>query len=336
MGSRTSLLRSVRQHSLVGALLLFVCALGHSAPVCLRGSTADALRDAMAQARFVAYQPTALHVVDGNATQASEQSIAEDLTVLRSRFDGLITYGALHGAERIPDVAARMGYRAVIVGVWDVASEQELGNAIAAWRRHPQLVVGLSLGNEVVFGKRADFGTLAGVLANVRTKAPGLALATTEPFHLLLEADAIPVFAKSDFLLANVHPVFEPWFASATAETAAQFVVNVVDLLAAAYCGPVLVKETGAPTAPKEAGYSESRQANFYARLRELFAPTATRAFAYFSAFDAPWRVADSHPVPGPHPEEGHWGLYDEARRPKAVVSVIPPLRNQLRSAPLP
>ena len=297
--------------------------------MCPRDSTADAVRAAMAQVRFVAYQPTSLQVVDGNATQANERSITDDLTVLRGRFDGLITYGALHGAERIPDVAARLGYKAVIVGVWDIASEQELGNAIAAWRRHPQVVVGLSLGNEVVFGKRADFGMLAGTFANVRTKAPGLALATTEPFHLLLEASAVPVLAKSDFLLANVHPVFQPWFASATAETAAQFVVNVVDLLAAAYCGPVIVKETGVPTAPKEAGYSESRQASFYLRLGELFAPTPMRAFAYFSAFDAPWRVADSHPVPGPHPEEGHWGLYDEARRPKPVVSIIPPLQNQ-------
>jgi hypothetical protein len=26
------------------------------------------------------------------------------------------------------------------------------------------------------------------------------------------------------------------------------------------------------------------------------------------------------------HPEEAHWGLYDEARRPKAAARELPPL----------
>jgi exo-beta-1,3-glucanase (GH17 family) len=281
----------------------------------------------MVRARFIAYQPTHLQMVDGKATQADDASITDDLTVLRSRFDALITYGALHGAERVPDIAATLGFKAVIVGVWDVSDDSEVGNAIAAWRRHPQLVVGLSLGNETVFGKRATFEELARAIDKVRTKAPGLALSSTEPFHLFLTDAALPLMSKMDFMLANVHPVFQPWFATASDETAAQFVVNVVGLLAAAYCGPILVKETGVPTAPAAAGYSEARQASFYRQLQSVLPPTATHAFAYFSAFDAPWRVADSHPVPGDHPEEAHWGLYDEARRPKPVVAVVPMLR---------
>lgn len=280
----------------------------------------------MVHARFIAYQPTQLQMVDGRATQAGDASITDDLTVLRSHFDALITYGALHGAEHVPDIAAKLGFKAVIVGVWDVSKDSEVGNAIAAWRRHPQLVVGLSLGNEAAFGKRATFEELARAIDNVRTKAPGLALSTTEPFHLFLTDAALPLMAKMDFMLANVHPVFQPWFATASDETAAQFVVNVVGLLAAVYCGPILVKETGVPTAPAAAGYSEARQASFYRQLQSVFPPTATRAFAYFSAFDAPWRVADSHPVPGHHPEEAYWGFYDEARRPKTVVGVVPML----------
>ncbi len=52
------------------------------------------------------------------------------------------------------------------------------------------------------------------------------------------------------------------------------------------------------------------------------------RAFAYFAAFDAPWRVDDNHPVPGYHPEEAHWGLYDDRRKPKQVVAIIPVLEH--------
>lgn len=302
--------------------------MANAAPVCRHEMQIDAVREALAHTRFVSYQPTALRIIDGKATHADEASIADDLTVLRSRFDGLVTYGALSGAERVPDAAAALGYKAVIVGVWDPSSDEEVGNAIAAWRRHPGLVVGISLGNEAVFGKRFDFKSLGRALDEARTKAPGLALSTTEPFHLFLTEDATAMLQKLDFMLANVHPVFQPWFGGASDETAAQFVVNVVDLLAAAYCGPILVKETGVPTAPAEAGYSETRQASFYRELRERFPPTTARAFAYFSAFDAPWRVADSHPVPGYHPEEAHWGLFDDARRPKPVIAVIPPLQD--------
>ncbi len=237
-------------------MLLLGCLSAHAAPICRHDSTATALSEAMAHARFIAYQPTQLQMVDGRATQADDASITDDLTVLRSHFDALITYGALHGAEHVPDIAAKLGFKAVIVGVWDVSNDSEVGNAIAAWRRHPQLVVGLSLGNEAAFGKRATFEELARAIDNVRTKAPGLALSTTEPFHLFLTDAALPLMAKMDFMLANVHPVFQPWFATASDETAAQFVVNVVGLLAAAYCGPILVKETGVPTAPAAAGYS--------------------------------------------------------------------------------
>ncbi|HEY6599671.1 MAG TPA: hypothetical protein VIZ30_10170, partial [Pseudomonadales bacterium] len=186
----------------------------------------------MASVRFIAYQPTDIRIFDGRATHASEASITADLTVLRSRFDGLVTYGSLNGAERVPDVAARLGFKAVILGVWDVANEYEIGNAIAAWKRHPRLVIGASLGNEVVFEQRGDFATLRHAIDTVRAKAPRLALSTTEPFHIFLTDEARPLFVDADFLLANVHPVFQPWFADASADTAAQFVVNVVDLLA--------------------------------------------------------------------------------------------------------
>jgi glucan 1,3-beta-glucosidase len=312
------------------AAVLIMCASTSNAavaPTCRHDGAAEPaltlLRNTMAHGRFIAYQPTALQIVDGRPTHASESSIAEDLTVLRSRFDALMTYGALHGAERIPDVAARLEFKAMVVGVWDVTNESEVANAVAAWRRHPQLVVGISLGNEVVLRKSGDFALLAKAIDGVRATAAGVALTTTEPFHLFESVDAAPLLSTADFLLVNVHPIFQPWFANAPDTNAAEFVVNVVNDLARIFCGPILVKETGVPTAPTEAGYSASRQAAFYQRLREQFPASQMRAFAYFAAFDAPWRVNDE---PGHHPEEAHWGLYDDRRRPKPVVATIPEL----------
>ena len=287
------------------------------------------LRAAMAQGRFIAYQPTALQVVDGRFTEADAASIRADLTRLRERFDGLITYDAIHGAQQIPAIAAALRFRALILGVWDPGDERQLAAALEAARRFPQLVVGISLGNEMLFAHRSDPGALLEAITRVRERAPSVPLSTSEPFHVYDQPAAAALLKRLDFLLLNVHPVFQPWFRESSDATAAQFVINVLGKLAPLACGPVLVKETGVPTAPVSAGFGEERQAGFYRELRRSLPPSGTQAFAYFAAYDAPWRAYDATGVPGApavHPEEAHWGLYDEARRPKAAARELPPL----------
>ena len=318
------------------SLLLTVCAWlcafatagAQAAPRCGHHDAASAslrrLEAAMAQGRFIAYQPTQIQVVDGHASRADAEGIRADLQVLRPRFDALVTYGAGNGADQVADVAAQLGFRAVILGVWSIDDDAEIALALAAAARHPQLVVGLSLGNERVFAGVTDFPALVARIERLRQRAPQLALTTTEPFHLFTQDAAAPLLATADFLLVNVHPVFQPWFAGAADADAARFVVNVMNDLVAHYCGPALVKETGVPTAPAAMGYTPARQAGFYRALRAQFPPTGQRAFAYFSAFDAPWRVNDAHPSPGAQPQEGSWGLFDAGRRPKPAALDLP------------
>jgi exo-beta-1,3-glucanase (GH17 family) len=328
------------------------------------------LREAMARGRFIAYTPTSLHAINGVLTHADPDSIRADLQVLRPRFDSLITYGSISGAEAIPGIAASLGFRGVIIGIWDPFNAADLGAALTAAKNNPRVVVGLSLGNEMLFFHRHGAAELVQLLDTVHAQAPQLALSTTEPFQMFEAPEAAPILQRLDFLLANVHPVFQPWFATAPEGNDVQFVVNVVGDLAKDYCGPILVKETGIPTAPAEKGFSEKRQASFYAELGRRFPPSGLettsvsgppsgsgsawasgsaavsgplsvsgsssggRAFAYFAAFDAPWRLQDGGPGPGQRPaeEEAHWGLYDEKRRPKPVVASIPILTS--RSSP--
>ena len=282
------------------------------------------LRAAWLSGRFVAYQPTSLQVTDGRITTADPASIRADLSVLRRRFDALITYDAVHGAQAIPGIAAELKFRALIIGVWDPADASERAAALAAARRFPQLVAAISLGNELLLAHRSDPQQLAALVAEVRTQFPGVALTVSEPFHIFYEPATAGLVRQLDFLLVNVHPVFQPWFRDAPNGAAAQFVVNVLAQLAPLACGPILVKETGVPTAPASAGFSEARQAAFYRELARQLPPAPARAFAWFAAFDAPWRAYDATGVPGAasavHEEEAHWGLYDAQRRPKLAA----------------
>jgi len=288
------------------------------------------LREALAHGRFVAYQPTSLKVVNGQVTPADAASVRADLGVLRQRFDGLITYDAIHGTGSIPPIAASLKFRALIIGVWNPADEAELGAAIDSARRFPRLVAGVALGNEMLFSHRIDPVSLGALIARVHAQLPGTPLTSSEPFHIYQQPAASALLAQLDFLLVNVHPLFQPWFRDAPDSTAAQFVVNVLAELAPLACGPVLVKETGVPSAPASEGLSQQRQASFYRELRQRLPPTPARAFAYFAAFDAPWRAYDAIAAPGAapgvHPEEAHWGLYDAERQPKLAARELPPL----------
>ena len=299
-----------------------VCAQRPVAAVALQRLTA-----VMAAGRYVSYQPTQIQIHAGKASRADDAGIAADLAVLRPRFDGLILYGVLDGADRVVDVAARLGFKAVILGVWNIDDERELALALAAAARQPQLVVGLSLGNERVLAGVTDLRAMATRLQRLHTRVPGLPLTTTEPFHLFAQPAAAVVLGQMDFMLTNVHPIFQPWFATASSDNAARFVVNVVNDLGKSYCGAIVVKETGVPTAPAEMGYTAARQAAFWQSLTALLPPDRQRAAAWFSAFDAPWRVNDEHPTAGPQPQEGSWGLYDASRQPKVTARELRVLR---------
>ena len=177
-------------------------------PVCRAGGAdLGRLQAAMARGRFIAYHPTGISFWYGKAGHASEASIHADLKALRPWFDGLITYSAGHGAEHVADIAAKLGYRAVIQGVWDPADRHEVASALAAYKRHPKLVVGLSLGNEVVLSKRGTWGDLGYALRRVRRFAPGLPLTATEDFaEFLDDPDARSTLAAMDFMMVNIHP----------------------------------------------------------------------------------------------------------------------------------
>ncbi len=285
------------------------------------------LGNVMATGRFIAYQPTSLRVINGVLEQADAAGIRADLKALRPWFDGLITYGAEKGAETIPDIAAELGYRAVIMGVWNPANQTEIDNVVAARKRHKDLVLGVSLGNETIFGQRGTWAELQKAIASFQKLVPEMPVTTTEPFAQFLTPDAKDTLARMDFMAVNIHPIFEPWFANAPPFNWADFVVSVSAGLKRGFCGPILVKETGVPTGPRNLGYDEERQRAFYRELEKQMKPSAMRAFAYFAAFDAPWRVDDVHPVPGQHPEEAHWGLFTESRAPKKVMLALPLLR---------
>ncbi|MHB8473989.1 MAG: glycoside hydrolase family 17 protein [Gammaproteobacteria bacterium] len=281
------------------------------------------VRSALHDIRFVAYTPTDFAVWNGQVKAASSAVITQDLKRLRGDFQGLITYSCANGVEQVPAIAAGLGYRAVIIGVWDINSNTELATAIALARRYPQLIVGVAVGNETLLAKRRPWPVLERRLAEVRRALPIVAVTTSEPFYFYLD-NTVPGFLDAqDFLLPSVHPLYQPWFAGASVETDVDFVVQVLNKLGARTDKPILVKETGLPSGPGKEGFTPQRQAQFWHLLETRVRPDERRAIAAFEAFDQPWKAANAAREFGLHPEESYWGFYDVRGRPKPVLAAL-------------
>lgn len=254
---------------------------------------------------WVSYAPTGYFPAERPPVWPSSESVAADLSTLREGgFSGLVTYGAELSA--IPSVAARLGFKALLLGIWDPTSEAETRAASDAARKYPSLLAGFIVGNEGLMDGRYD---VEAVCASMRalSQATGKPVSTTEPVDWVLSEPRIA--ECSTFLTVNAHPFF------AGERRPADAVAWTVEAWNAVHTKhpdkPVLFKEVGLPSAGSD-GLSEEAQAEYYTGLAR-----SPVVFAYFEAFDATPRFKAGL-------IEQSWGLWRSDRRPKPVVRALP------------
>jgi exo-beta-1,3-glucanase (GH17 family) len=288
-----------------------------------RDAAVERVRAVIGSVRFVAYTPTDLTIVAGQVRPASAQQVRKDLTILRKDFQGLVMYSCADGLEAVPAIARELGFRALILGIWDPQSAHEIANAVRLARAYPELVVGVAVGNEVLLAKRSDWATLRQAMRQVRGALPGVAVTTSEPFYFYLNEDPPDFLSVQDFMLPSIHPLYESWFQQGTTAQAVDFVARVAMRLSMKTGKPLLIKETGLPSGPAGHGFTPARQAEFWVRLLQRLPPVAEPGLVYFEAFDHAWKVTNAEPEFGFRPEEAFWGLYREGGEPKPVIKAL-------------
>lgn len=275
----------------------------------------------LSQERFISYVPRSFSIHNGTPESASIAGVRDDLNRLRPYFTGLITYGLGSGQDAIAGLAVAAGFRSIILGIWDPTNREELDTAIKLTRLHPMHITALVIGNEGLFWKRYSSADISAAAAYLRAQLPTVALGSSEPFSVYLDSADAPALLALDLILPNVHPRFEPWFDPANTEQAISFVAEVLERLHARTDKPVLIKETGLPSAPASQGFTEARQAEFWSALFKRIPSGPTQNIACFEAFDAPWKPAELEDEFGRlEPSEAHWGLFHHDGSPKAVL----------------
>ena len=232
----------------------------------------------------------------------------------------MILYG-YHEAStpRVAELARRLGYRALLIGVWDPKSAAELDGAARLCDLYDDdLACAVIVGNEgLQFGRYTE-EDLSIAAARLRKTLPaGVPIATSEP----LGQYSRPFLRDyGDFLLPNVHPVFDR--PALSPQDAAAWVRAEAAGLAAESGRPTILKETGMPHAgsPPAGGvtYTPAMQRDFWTAYlapgllnREGTGAGWVYHGAAFEAFDLPWKSEASG-----LPIERSWGLLDEARTP--------------------
>lgn len=249
---------------------------------------------------WVAYAPTNFDPSQG--IRPDKESIKSDLLVLRQAgFEGIVTYGMdiVEDITTLSLIADSLGFKAVILGVWDPTNTEEIAKAKLAGKQ--DLVVGFCVGNEGL-NNRYDLKSLVSAMRD-------LADATQKPVTTTEELEDYQnslVLELGDWIFPNVHPywhgISEP--ASAVIWTAEQYknLKTKTNKL-------IVFKEVGLPTAG-DSTVSEKKQADYYKLLKYTLV-----SFVYFEAFDQPWKIHAN--------VEPHWGLFRSDRSPKEVIDDV-------------
>lgn len=281
----------------VVALIVILVLPGSASSMDYTGNSSN-WRQKLSRLVWVAYSPPTSNPDKG--IEATTEAINEDLIVLhRAGFTGLVTYGAsgVLGRE-LPSLAAKQGFKGIIMGVWDPASKEEMAAAQAA-AGNP-IVVGFCVGNEGL-GQRYEFSVLSDAIQMLR-KETGKPVTTTEIVEKYSDNN---LFKLGDWVFPNAHPYFHGKLEPMAAVRWTKEAYNNLKKRGRRF---LIFKEVGLPTAGDTEGkLSETAQERYYQEL----AGTNVR-FVYFEAFDQPWKT---------HlPVEPHWGLFRSDRTPKLVA----------------
>lgn len=293
--------------------------------------------------RLVSYSPTHFDPARLSAggplrLTPTASSITEDLIALRSAFNGLILYGSqtdrLDNGEGlatwIVSEASRLGFGAVMLGVWDPKNGAEVDAAAALVTRFggtSGFAVGVCIGNEGIL--RLDSG------GQVTYDIPDLDAARARLLAAIGSIE-VPVVTSEDlaryrapghrallswgtFLFPIIVPHWnQPGLGPAAA---AEWVRQQAVLLADESGRPVLVKEAGWPSGQAGA-YTPDTQWQFFAAYttgpQTVESATLSGVYAAFNtvleAFDQPWKSA---------PDFTTWGLLSASRVPKPALSLF-------------
>lgn len=275
-----------------------------------------------------------------NGEMPTRQQVLEDLKILNPHW----SYVRLYASNR-PDtrdvlelIREHQLNLKVVLGAWlqcelpthpefqpehPAINDEEVATAIALAREFPDIVAGITVGNEILVSWSFWPVPLDRVISLVKRvqQETGLPVSVADDYSTWISPEGVALAEVVDFVFIHIHPI---WHKKTIAE-GFDYSVHTFNRVRQAV-GPdkrLVIGEIGwaTYTDPPEteplhaagAG-SEQSQAVFFRQIHDWAIAEGVPVF-WFEAFDEPWKGAGT---------EGHWGLYDVGRQPRAALHPQP------------
>ncbi len=246
----------------------------------------------------------------------TRDEISRDLVALAGRVDAVRSYTSREGLEAVPGFARPLGLK-VIQGIWlgrePEVNERELRDGIELANRYPDVIREVVVGNEVMLRRDLAPEQLAAYIDRVKA-------AIKQP---VTYADVWEFWLKNpelaphvDFVTIHILPYWED--EPIAIDHALDHVSAILQRTEAAFQGKrVMIGEVGWPSAGRMREGALPSLANEARLLRGFVEFARAKGIEYnlFEAFDEPWKRSLEGTV------GGHWGLYDQDRKPKFALS---------------
>ena len=271
----------------------------------------------------------------------SQKEIIEDLRIMAKHWKLLRIYGSEVAEPVLSAIRkTKLPFR-VIVGAWIVderkpgadgklevmedkqrQNEAQTRGAIAMAKKYPELVAGLSIGNETqVFWSDhiTDLDDLIKYIRMARAETT-VPVTTADDFNCWNKPQNQRLGAECDFIIVHIHA----HWAGCPIETAMQWTERIYrETVSHLPMRQIVIGEAGWATSKVSTGEegrlvkgaaNEKNQAIYYHALR-AWAKQHKICVFNFEAFDENWKGGND-----PKEIEKHWGVYNTDRSPKKAV----------------
>lgn len=258
----------------------------------------------------------------------TKQQILEDLRILAKNWKLMRVYGAGRYSEDVLDVIRREGIDLkVMLGAWlarepgnEAANAREIENCIRLANEYADVVVAVSVGNEVLVEWTSHPVPEEKLLTYVRRVKAGVSVPVTVADNYAWWRDHGAKLADEvDFVTIHVYPVWE----RKDIDDGMSYTIENYESVKAALPGKtIIIGEAGWPTYTEgnlhvpRAG-DEHKQKRYYQELMRWAKANKITVFV-FEAFDEPWKGTGT---------EGHWGLFSVDRQAKLCMQPLYPER---------
>jgi exo-beta-1,3-glucanase (GH17 family) len=259
------------------------------------------------------YTPGTSPFVPG--THISPAQIEQDLALLAERFDCVRTYSVGQGLDYVPEAASKLGLE-VLLGVWigwtEIENDKELTLAIALARERPEVIRALVVGNEVLLRQEQPPEKLRAYIKRARDYS-GVPVTYADVWEFWLKNRMLE--NEVDFVTAHILPYWED--DPQSIDNAVAHATTVMHRLGETFEKPILIGETGWPSAGRHRDASAPGLVNQARYIREFLQAASDNGWNYnlIEAFDQPWKRVLEGTV------GGHWGLYNSSLQAKFALS---------------